>query len=191
MGRMSEQKRRTFADGFAAIFKNLGEIVERIETLSKVSPGGEGEGEGEDASWEGADAPMEGVFGFSIRTGARAGAGRRVRVERFGNIRQEPGEQSTRVTEVREPMTDVFEEGEHLLVVAEMPGVSADEIEVEVHGDVLLFSTENARRKYRKELMLPRPCATPAESLTCNNGIVEIKLRVVAGASDDLREAKT
>ncbi len=176
---MSEQKRRTFADGFAAIVKNFGELVERIETLSKVS--------GEDAdgsvSWGDSDGPVEGVFGFSIRTGARAGPGRRVRVEPFGNIRREPGEQSARVTEIREPMTDVFEEGEHVLVVAEMPGVSADEIEVEVHGDVLLFSTESARRKYRKELILPRHCAAPAESLTCNNGIVELKLRVVAGAS--------
>ncbi len=187
---MSDQKRRTFADGFAAIFKNLGELVERLETLSKESPEGEGVDQdvGENFSWEGSNGPVEGVFGFSIRTGSRAGAGRRVRVEPFGNIRREPGEQSTRVTEIREPMTDVFEEGEHLLVVAEMPGVSAEEIEVEVHGDVLLFSTENARRKYRKELMLPHSCATPAESLTCNNGIVEIKLRIATDTADEANE---
>ncbi|MGB1277861.1 MAG: Hsp20/alpha crystallin family protein [Nannocystaceae bacterium] len=182
---MSDDKHKTFADGFAAIFKNFGDLVERIETLSKVSS----DGDGVNISWEGGDdAPVEGVFGFTIKTGARAGRGRRVRVEPFGNIRREPGAQSTRVTEIREPMTDVFEENDHILVVAEMPGVAADEIEVEIHGDVLLLSTEKTQRKYRKELVLPQRCATPAESLTCNNGIVEIKLRVDK-STPDVQEA--
>lgn len=185
MGQMSDHKHKTFADGFAAIFKNFGELVERIESLSNVSS----EGEGTKFSWGDSDNPVEGVFGFTIKTGARAGPGRRVRVEPFGNIRRDTEAQSTRVTEIREPMTDVFEEGDHLLVVAEMPGVAANEIEVEIHGDVLLLSTENTRRKYRKELILPHPCATPAESLTCNNGIVEIKLRVANKTRDDQQTA--
>ena len=178
---MTERKHKTFADGFAAIFKNFGELIERIESLSRVSAD-EDRRESESDS-ESSDAPIEGVFGFSIKTGARAGPGRRVRVERFGNIRREKDAQSARVrvSEIREPMTDVFEEADHVLVVAEMPGVAASELELELHGDVLILSSERASRKYRKELLLPRACVAPPRSLTSNNGVVEIKHQIDPG----------
>ena len=68
-----------------------------------------------------------------------------------------------------------------MLVVAEMPGVAASELELELHGDVLILSSERASRKYRKELLLPRACVAPPRSLTSNNGVVEIKLQIDPG----------
>ena len=38
------------------------------------------------------------------------------------------------VEEVREPIVDVFDEEDHILVIAELPGVSEDKIKIEVAG---------------------------------------------------------
>jgi HSP20 family molecular chaperone IbpA len=66
-------------------------------------------------------------------------------------------EQGAVVEETREPMVDVFDEGDHLLLVAELPGVEAKDIHYEIEDDVLSLSAVRGERKYRKEVLLPAP----------------------------------
>ncbi|MFQ5842993.1 MAG: Hsp20/alpha crystallin family protein, partial [Thermodesulfobacteriota bacterium] len=80
------------------------------------------------------------------------------------------------VDEVREPMVDTFDEGDFILVVAEMPGVNESDAKYEVKGDILILSGETGDRKYYKELLLPASIDDDKTSLSNNNGILEIKL---------------
>jgi HSP20 family protein len=75
-----------------------------------------------------------------------------------------------------EPPVDIFEESDHVLVVAEMPGVGADDVHVELKEDILTIAAERGSKRYRKEVLLPSAFAAEAMTRTCRNGIVEIKL---------------
>jgi HSP20 family protein len=70
---------------------------------------------------------------------------------------------------------DLFEEQDHLLIVAEMPGISAKDVQIEVKDDVLTLSAAKGEKKYRKEVLLPGNYAKEKMRLSCNNGVLEIK----------------
>ena len=97
-------------------------------------------------------------------------------VEPFGNIKVDRhAREGVVVAEVREPAVDVLEESDHLLIVAEMPGVGAADVKLEVHDDVLTLSAAAGDKKYRKEVLLPKSCPRERMTLSCNNGIVRIR----------------
>ena len=77
--------------------------------------------------------------------------------------------------EVREPVVDVFEEEDHVLVVAEMPGIGVEDVQITVEDDLLTISAERGDKKYRKEVLLPASSTREKMQVTCNNGVVEIK----------------
>ena len=110
-----------------------------------------------------------GLFGFSV---GQLSTGE-PKVEPFGNIR--PTERGPAIVEVREPMVDLFEDEDHLLVVAELPGVAERDISYQVRGDVLHISSAGSR-KYEKELSLPVAVDPSAIEATYNNGILQLKL---------------
>lgn len=157
-------------DSVRAMMRGLGEIVDRLGQLAEKGAT-DFAATGESA---GGDKGFKGVYGFSVKIG-RGGDG--VRVEPFGNLRRDRQTGEAAVHEVREPVTDVFEEPGGILVVAEMPGVSAAEVQLEVLGDVLTLKAAAGDKRYSKELLLPRPFKTEQASLKCNNGVVEIWLK--------------
>jgi HSP20 family protein len=69
----------------------------------------------------------------------------------------------------------VFEESDHILVVAEMPGIGPDDLRIEVKDDILTLSAEKGTTRYRKEILLPRAVQLDKTTISCNNGIVEVK----------------
>ena len=111
-----------------------------------------------------------GVYGFSVRTGI----GGIPRVERFGNIRTT--EEGPVVAEVREPLVDVFDEGQEIVVVAELPGVAEEEIHIEAQDDILSLET-TGERKYAKEILLPEAVDATTLRKTYRNGILELGLK--------------
>ena len=154
--------------GLGGILKGLGDIVEKLnelgETGRQMSQTGEIRGSGKD---------VKGIYGFTVKVGL--GEDDKPRVEPFGNIRKDAKSGRTVVQEVREPVVDVFEEPDHVLVVAEMPGVSADNVKLAVEDDLLTISAERGDKKYRKEVLLPAGFAREKMQVSCNNGVVEIK----------------
>ncbi|MEM4582769.1 MAG: archaeal heat shock protein Hsp20, partial [Desulfurococcaceae archaeon] len=96
---------------------------------------------------------MEGpfVYGFSITIGPD---GKPI-IREFGNVRRVRGKPS--IVEEREPLVDVFESENEVTVVAEMPGVDKEKIEVKVteDGKTLVINASNEKRKYYKEVELP------------------------------------
>jgi HSP20 family protein len=156
-----------FELGLGGILKGLGDLVEKLgdfaETGEQLSQTGEIHGPNKD---------LKGIYGFTVKVGL---GDDRPRVEPFGNIRKDRKSGHTVVQEVREPAVDVFEEEDHVLVVAEMPGISAEDVQITVEDDLLTFSAERGDKKYRKEVLLPRSCVREKIQVTCNNGVVEIK----------------
>ena len=73
-------------------------------------------------------------------------------------------------------MVDVFDEPTRLLVVAEVPGVDAENVELEIHDDILLISIEKGEPKYRREVLLPAVYSPDKMSFQCRNGVLEIQL---------------
>jgi HSP20 family protein len=114
----------------------------------------------------------KGIYGFTVKVGLGDEA---ARVEPFGNIRTDKKTGHPVVEEIREPIVDLFEEKDHLLIVAEMPGISAADVQLEVKDDVLTIAAAKGDKKYRKEVLLPGSYAKGKMRLSSNNGVLEIK----------------
>jgi len=95
-------------------------------------------------------------------------------IESFGNIRETA--KGPVVEEVREPIVDVFDEEDHILVIAELPRVSEDKIKIELTGDILNLTASDTDKKYAKEILLPGKVKPQSLETTYQNGILEIKL---------------
>jgi HSP20 family protein len=155
--------------GLGGILKGLGDLVEKLGELAEsgeqISKTGEIRGSGQE---------VKGIYGFTVKVGL---GNDKPRVEPFGNIRRDEKSGHTVVQEVREPVVDVLEEEDHVLVLAEMPGISAETVQIEVHDDLLTITAEQGDKKYRKEVLLPGIFDRKKMQVTCNNGVLEIKCR--------------
>lgn len=155
--------------GIAGILKGLGGLVEKLgelaETGRELAKTGEIKGLGPAKE-------IKGVYGFTVKVGL---GGEGVKVEPFGNIRRDDTAGRAVVQEVSEPVVDVFEEDDHTLVVAEMPGVGVDDVRLEVADDVLTIAAEKGKKKYRKEVLLPGSFAREKMQISCVNGVLEIR----------------
>ncbi len=153
--------------GVGGMFKSLGGFLELLSELSE-----KGGGEFSRSGRIGDDKKgVKAVYGFSVRVG---GGGKPL-IENFGNVKSDR-DGSPVVEEAREPMVDLFDESDHLLVVAELPGVSEKEIAFEVKGDILHISAAHGDRKYQKELLLPSPVHEKGASSSYRHGVFELKL---------------
>jgi len=171
-GRRKREEKAEFDLGLGGVFKGLGsfielltEMAEKGETLAQRSGEIEGLREG-----------MRGVYGFNVRMGL----GGTPQVQQFGNVRATSA--GPVVDEVREPIVDVFDEGDSILVVAEMPGVSIKDILIDVKGDILSISTaETAPGKYAKEVLLPAAVSVASQKSTFKNGVLELRFHKAGG----------
>jgi HSP20 family protein len=148
--------------GFGGLFKGLGNLIDLASKLSE-------EGLDKKGEIRGLPKGARGVYGVSIRTMA----GKPV-IETFGNIRETA--KGPVVEEVREPIVDVFDEEDHIRLIAELPGVSEDKIEIEVTGDILNLTASDTDKKYAKEILLPSKVNPQSLKTTYKNGILEITL---------------
>jgi len=154
--------------GLGGIFKGIEKLVNLAAELKEA--GGEINKEGE-IDLGHLKKGMKGVFGFSIKS---AVGGKPV-VESFGNIKKTP--QGPKIEEEREPITDVFDEKEEVVVMAEMPGINEEGISIDLKEDILAIKAVDGHRSYYKEVLLPSKVRP--ETLTSNykNGILEVRIK--------------
>lgn len=170
---MSEEKKKSEPPinldfGLGGLFKGIGNLV---DLLAEMAEKGQTTYEKtKEFTGTGNLKDLKGVYGFSIRMGA----GGSPQVESFGNIK--PTQKGPVVEEMREPMTDVFDEEKTVLVIAEMPGVEEKDVKVDLRDDVLTIRADNPKRKYQKELLIPSKVKADSLSYSYKNGILEIKL---------------
>lgn len=148
-----------FLSGLGNLVEKLSELAEKGEELKKAGEFGEKE--------------LKGVYGFSVKVGGARGE-RKVRLEPFGNIKRPP-KGAPVVSEEREPIVDLFDEEDHLLVVVELPGVAEKGLKLELHGDILELSARTGDKKYRKEILLGKTFKKEKMSYSLRNGVLEVK----------------
>jgi len=88
------------------------------------------------------------------------------------------GRSTTRASaghKLREPLVDIFEEENYLLVEAELPGIGERDVRIEFKNDVLTVSAQHGERRFRKEVLLPRDISLKQMQMSCKNGILRIK----------------
>jgi len=154
---------------------NLGGLFKGIEKLVDIAAelkeaGGEIKKEGE-IDLGNLKKGMKGVFGFSIKS---AVGGKPV-VEPFGNIKRTP--KGPTIDKEREPITDIFDEEDEIIVMAEMPGINADDIKLDLKEDILDISVKSEDRKYHKEILLPAKIQAETLQSSYKNGILKIKMK--------------
>ncbi|NQT92728.1 MAG: Hsp20/alpha crystallin family protein [Lentisphaerae bacterium] len=152
-----------FLNGLGSLVGKLGDLAETGQELRKTG------------EIHGPEGKLKGVYGFSIRSGI--GGDRDIKIEPFGNVSEDEDTGKPVVHEVREPMVDVFDEDDHIMVVAEMPGVGKDDVSVVLKDDILTITAERGDMKYRKELLLPRTLSPDGMGYKCRNGVVEVTIK--------------
>jgi len=171
---MPEKKKRetkeevTLDLGFGGLFKGLGDFIDLLGDM--IETGEEEVTRTGEFRVKGLGDKGRGVYGFSVRTGV----GGVPRVERFGNIRAT--EEGPVVAEVREPLVDVFDEEQEIVIAAELPGVAEEEVHIEIQDDILSLET-TGERKYAKEILLPESVDATTLQKAYKNGILELRLR--------------
>ena len=123
------------------------------------------------------------VFGYNIRHGLDG-----VTAEPFGDIaatKSRPA--AAHKPAARAPIVDVFEEAETIRIVAELPGVSAEDVSCTLTGDTLLIETRQGAGEsrqgpvYGKTVHLPVAVDPASLVQSCRNVILEIRIDRAVG----------
>lgn len=69
---------------------------------------------------------------------------------------------------------DVHETDEELRVVADIPGVNKDDIELKCDGQTLMLDASGEERRYSERVSLPARVDEHSASASYNNGVLEV-----------------
>lgn len=120
---------------------------------------------------------LNGVYGFSIRTMTGPGGVARPTVRPFGDLaKMKKPMKGPVVEEAREPLVDLFDEGEYLRLVTELPGAAEAEIVTDVPSDDVIQLSTTGRKKYSKEILLPAKIDATRITRSYANGVLELRL---------------
>ncbi|MFQ6135034.1 MAG: Hsp20/alpha crystallin family protein, partial [Nitrososphaerales archaeon] len=98
-------------------------------------------------------------------------------IREFGNIKPSlRGREPVELSDKREPLVDVFDEKDTVRVIAELPGVEKEDINLAVEGKTLTVSVD-AARKYYKKVDLPAEVDAEGTQASYKNGILEVILK--------------
>ena len=153
--------------GLGGLFKGIEKLVDlagKLEENGKMSKEGE-------INFDHLKKGMKGVYGFTINT---AGGGS-PKVETFGNIKKTA--EGPKVDEEREPITDIFDENDEIIIIAEMPGIDETDLKIDLKEDILEIVAVSNSRTYRKELLLLVKVEAHNLSQKFTNGILEIRIK--------------
>lgn len=156
-----EEMMREMERSFSEQFKNLEkELPKNLVRESKTPDGGVRKEIG----------PI--VYGYSVTIGPD---GKPV-VREFGNVRSGEGKSWKAIQDKREPLVDVVSSGKEVRVIAEMPGVKKEDINVTVNERSVVISVDREDRGYYKELDLPGVVDPKGSKSNYNNGILEVTI---------------
>jgi HSP20 family protein len=152
--------------GLGGVFKGMGSL---LNLAAKMAEEGHAEST-QTEEFEALGGKLKGVYGFSMRMGL----GGTPVIEQFGNIQET--ETGPVITGTREPLVDVMDEGDHLVVIAELPGIEEQNIQLKAEGDILSISASTRDRSYQKEVLLPWAVGLETLESSYRNGILEIRI---------------
>jgi len=159
----NQEKKRL---GLSEFFSELGGLLESFaKVLESRKPEARREGEIKDF---GGIKGVSVAYNFSLKTLVNDEPTVRGFRNTHGHSGKSPGEM--------EPLIDIFDEGNHLTVVAELPGAKENDIKLSLEGNLLKISADTSAGEYRKEVLLPNPVKTDLIEAAYKNNVLEIKL---------------
>ncbi len=75
---------------------------------------------------------------------------------------------------VRKPLVDIMEAEDSLHVVVEMPGITREDVSLEIAGTLLNIKAKNEDRKYSERVELPARVLVDSAKATYMNGVLEV-----------------
>lgn len=113
-------------------------------------------------------------YGYQITIGPDG----RPRIREFGNARPASRglmQQST----VREPLVDtaIDEKDNTLTITAELPGITKQDIKLEIAQGLITIHAEKGDKKYHTDVPVDNEIDTESAKATYTNGILELKLK--------------
>ncbi len=111
------------------------------------------------------------VFGFSFKIGPE---GKPV-FRQFGNVRH--GDVRPRLTKEREPLVDIYDDGDRVTVLVEVPGVRREDIHMNVCEEEMEIKVDSEDRRYHKLITLPVPVLTDSVETRYRNGVLQVNWR--------------
>jgi HSP20 family protein len=117
------------------------------------------------------------VYGYSMTIGPDG----KPKIREFGNIKSPMGgmgsfEQPSLSAE-REPLIDISSTDNEVKIVAEMPGISKDKINVNAYDKYVEIKSEDPNRKYHKKIEVPEDIDINNARSNYNNGVLEINFK--------------
>ncbi len=165
---MMREMERAFSDQFKELEKELPKSLVRE---SKTADGGTKKEIG----------PI--VYGYSVTIGPD---GKPV-VREFGNVKKGEGSPWKAIQDKREPLVDVVSSGKEVRVIAEMPGVSREDIDLTLNEKSLTISVDKEDRRFYKELELPGIVDPKGAKSTYNNGVLEVTIPLKSKGAGGLK----
>jgi HSP20 family protein len=100
-------------------------------------------------------------------------------VREFGNIRP-AAKGLIEKTGVREPLIDtsIDEKNNTLVITAEMPGVTKEDVKVNIHENYVSIHAEKDDKKYHSDIPINSELESKSAQATYSNGILELKIRL-------------
>jgi len=145
------------------IFSEFDEMFnEMIRDLDKMEP----------------DEHVSGPFFYGFSMSQRPGEEPEIR--EFGNLYPEGGR--VEIGE-RRPLVDVFDTDKTVQVVAEMPGIEKDDVELNAEGRELEIKAAHGDRKYHELVDLPDDVDIDSAKASYKNGVLDITLNKVKKAT--------
>lgn len=127
------------------------------------------------------------MYGFNINIGPDG----KPRIDSFGNIKPKPysRKQKVQVDSNREPLVEINEESDKFVIIAEMPGVTKNDVELKATNNSLTISTksDSIGIKYYKEIELPAAINSDYAKASLNNGILCVKMKKLKEQNTDIK----
>ncbi|MGC8572267.1 MAG: Hsp20/alpha crystallin family protein [Candidatus Micrarchaeia archaeon] len=113
------------------------------------------------------------IYGFNIRFNQNNL--KEPIINSFGNIKKDENEKIM-LSEEREPLVDMIEKEDNITIIAEIPGVSKENIKIEIDPKEIHIDARDHNKNYNKDLELNSMVNTTPTSIQFKNGVLEIVL---------------
>ncbi|MFP3910096.1 MAG: archaeal heat shock protein Hsp20 [Archaeoglobaceae archaeon] len=110
------------------------------------------------------------VKGFSVRMGPEG----KPEIKEFGSKSSFGGKTGEETSEERRPLIDVMKGDEEVSVIAEMPGVNKEEIDISASETSVDIKAEGTTRRYSESVDLGCEVVPDSAKARYNNGVLEI-----------------
>ena len=121
-------------------------------------------------SYENTPVKSNRIKGFSIKIGLDGNP----RIREFNDL--QPLQDETEISDDPEPLIDLIEEGETLVVLVALPGVKKDEIDLRLTKDCLTVSVDTDNFEWYNELKLPTRVKLKSARASYKNGVLEVRI---------------